>query len=68
MTTLRIGAFLTYHNQLALANIECNIWVVFYNFNELWLWLRHGHLTIESFDSDLEKVLVTYSQVESDQF
>ena len=33
--------------------------------NELRLWFRQGQLTIEFFDSDLDKVLVTYSQVES---
>ena len=35
---------------------------------ELRLWFRQGQLTTESFDSDLDKVLVTYSQVESNQF
>ena len=29
--------------------------------------VRQGQLTIESSDSDLDKVLVTYSQVESNQ-
>ena len=41
---------------------------MFQNFSELWLWFRQGQLTIESSDSDLYKVLVTYSQVESNQF
>ena len=68
MATCRRGAFLTYHSQLALVNIECNTWVVFYNSDELRLWFRQGQLTIESSDSDLDKVLVTYSQVESNQF
>ena len=57
--------FITYHSQLALVNTKCNTWVVFYNSDELWLWFRQGQLTIESSDSDLDKVLVTYSQVES---
>ena len=30
--------------------------------------VKQGQLTIESSDSDLEKVLVTYSQVEFNQF
>ena len=53
------GAFLTYHSKLALVNTECNTWDVFYNFDELRLWFRQGQLTIESSDSDLDKVLVT---------
>ena len=61
------GAFLTYHSQLSLVNTECNTWVVFYNYYELRLWFRQCQLTIESFDSDLDKVLVTYSQVESNK-
>ena len=68
MVSCRRGAFLTYHNQLALVNTECNTWVVFQISDELWLWFRQGQLTIESFDSDLDKVLVTYSQVDSNQF
>ena len=35
---------------------------------ELWLWFRQGKLTTGSSDSDLDKLLVTYSQVESNQF
>ena len=68
MTKLGRGAFLTYHSQLALVNTKCNTWVVFYNSDELRLWFRQGQLTIESSNSDLDKVLVTYSQVESNQF
>ena len=68
MAALRRGAFLTYHSQLALVNTECNTWFVFSNFDELRLWFRQGQLTIESFDSDLDKVLVTYNQVECNQF
>ena len=41
---------------------------MFYNFDELRLWFRQGQLTIESSNSDLDKVYVTYSQVESNQF
>ena len=62
------GAFVTYHSQLTLVNTKCNTWFVFYNSDEHRLWFRQGHLTIESFDSDLDKVLVTYSQVECNQF
>ena len=36
--------------------------------DELRLWFRQGQLTIESSDSDLDKVLVTYSQVVSNEF
>ena len=68
MNALKRGAFLTYHSQLSLVNTECNTWVVFYNFDELRLWFRQGQLTTESSNSDLDKVLVTYSQVESDKF
>ena len=68
MIALRRGAFLTYHSQLSLVNTECNAWVVFYNSNELQLWFRQGQLTTESSNSDLDKVLVTYIQVESNQF
>ena len=68
MVALRRGTFLTYHSQLASVNTEYNTWVVFYNSDELQLWFRQGQLTIESSDSDLDKVLVTYSQVESNQF
>ena len=32
---------------------------------ELWLWFRQGQLTTGSSNSDLDNVLVTYSQVES---
>ena len=41
---------------------------MFYSSNELQLWFRQGQLTTESSDSDLDKVLVTYSEVESNQF
>ena len=41
---------------------------MFYNSVELWQWFRQGQLTIESSDSYLDKVLVTYNQVESNQF
>ena len=41
---------------------------MFHSSDELWLWFRQGQLTIESIDSDLDKVLVTYSQVDSNQF
>ena len=51
------GAFQTYHNQLTLVNNECNTWVMFWSSNELRLWFRQGQLTIESSDSDLDKVL-----------
>ena len=65
MDACKRAKFLTYHNQLALVNTKYNTWVVFYSSDELRLWFRQGQLTIESSDSDLDKVLVTYSQVES---
>ena len=67
MVALKRGAFLTYHSQLSLVNTECNTWVVFLNSDELQWWFRQGQLTIKSFDNDLDKVLVTYIQVESNQ-
>ena len=39
-----------------------------YNSDEVRLWFRQGQLTIESSDCDLDKILVTYNQVESNQF
>ena len=62
MDACRRGVFLTYHSQLSLVNIECNTRVVFQSSDEIRLWFRQGQLTIESYDSDLDKVLVTYSQ------
>ena len=41
---------------------------MFENSDELRLWFRQGQLTIESSDSDLDKVLVTYSQVDSNKY
>ena len=68
MDSCRRGKFLTYYSQLALVSIECNTWLVFQNSGELRWWFIEGQLTIESSNNYLDKVLVTYSQVECNQF
>ena len=47
------------------STLNVTLELCFQNFDELQLWFRQGQLTTESSDSDLDKALGTYSQVES---